>query len=289
MLGRLVALAAIALTCAACSGGRSQVSFVSNERPSSQGATQGVSPSSAAHVENPNGSIELPNDDEVIEPDHPAADSKQERALVHIHGPNGVICSGVVLGPRLVATAQQCLKAEGKGATVLGPDKEYRVEVASSTLTWTVRRAKFAVVPKCEWTELDIAILVLSEPVEWVVPLRVISAPNTGAKVQALGFGRCKGTTNVMKDRIGTVRSRVAEAVVIDVALCKGDIGGPVVDGRDGDVIGLISHRDDPEGSPLRTTTIARLDTIHSRELITQAKLLADGGDTVKVQGVACR
>src|SRR5436190_1128679 len=132
MLGRfaLVAPLALVLLLGACGGGRSQVSFVSNERPSSQGAPQGLTPS-GAHSENPNGSVELPNDDEVIEPEHPSADTKQERALVHIHGPNGVVCSGVVLGSRVVATAQQCLKAEGKGATVLGPDKEYRVEVAS--------------------------------------------------------------------------------------------------------------------------------------------------------------
>ncbi len=289
MLGRY-ALAVILFSAVACGGGHSQVSFVSNERPTAQGAPQGVPPPSAAHAENPNGSVELPNDEEVVEPDRPAADSKQERALVHIHGPNNVVCSGVVLGPRIVATAQQCLKGEAKGVTTLGPDKEYRVEVASSTLTWTARKAKFTVVPKCDWSELDIALLVLAEPVsEWVVPLRIISAPNTGAKVQALGFGRCQGTSNVLKERIGTVRSRVAEAVIIDMRLCKGDAGGPVVDGRDGDIIGLISRRDDPEGSPLQTTTIARLDTTQVRELLAQAKMLADGGDATKTQPVACR
>jgi hypothetical protein len=88
---------------------------------------------------------------------------------------------------------------------------------------------------------------------------------------------------------MGVVRSRVSEAVVIDVPLCKGDTGGPVVDGRDGDIIGVISHRDDPEGSPLRTTTIARLDTVHVRDLLAQAKELVDGTPNMKSEAVACR
>lgn len=264
------------------------MSFASTERPSAYGAPVGLPPPSAARLENP--TTTLPADDEATEPERPAADSKQERALVHIHGPDGIVCSGVVVAPRIVATAQQCLKGETKGARPIAASREYRVEVASSTLTWTNRRAKYAVLPGCEWNELDIGLLVLEEPAPALVqPLRIVSAPNTGARVQALGFGHCPGTTHVMKERTGVVRSRVSEAVVIDIPLCKGDTGGPVVDGRDGDIIGVISHRDDPEGSPLRTTTIARLDTVHVRDLLAQAKELVDGAQNVKAEAVACR
>jgi hypothetical protein len=76
---------------------------------------------------------------------------------------------------------------------------------------------------------------------------------------------------------------------VIDVELCKGDTGGPVLDGASGDLICLISHRDDPEGSPLRTTTIARLDTNEARDLLGQAKQVADGADAATLKGVACK
>jgi hypothetical protein len=289
MSRRLFVVALVLAGGAACGPGQhSQVSFVSNERPSGYAAAQGGQPPSAAHQENPNGSVEL-NEDDFVEPEHPAADTKAERALVHIHGPKDIVCSGVVLGPRLVATAQRCLRGQGKGVTSLGADREYRVEIASSTLTWTNRRAKYAVLPQCDENELDIAILVLEDSIpQLVTPLKIVSAPNTGAQVQALGFGHCKGSKN-LKDRNGTVRSRVSESVVIDVPLCKGDVGGPVVDGRDGEVIGLISRRDNPEGSPLRTTTIARLDTTLARDLLTQAKLLSEGGATAQVQSVACR
>lgn len=273
---------------AGCGGGTSQVSFASTERPNAYGSPAGLPPPSAARLESP--TMALPADEDFVEPEHPAADSKQERALVHIHGPGGMICSGVVVAPRIVATAQQCLKGETKGARELPQDHEYRVEIASSTLTWTTRRARFAVLPGCDFHELDVGLLVLAEPAPSAVePLRIVSAPNTGARVQALGFGHCPGTTRVLKERVGVVRSRVSESVVIDVPLCKGDTGGPVVDGRDGDIIGVISRRDDPEGSPLRTTTIARLDTVHVRDLLAQAKDLAAGTNGVKSEAVACR
>jgi len=199
------------------------------------------------------------------------------------------VCSGVVLGPKLVATAQRCVRgATRRGVVPL--EGAYRVEIASSTLTWTNRVAKHAVLPKCDASELDVAILTLEEPVPPVVqPLRIVSAPGTGARVEALGFGHCVGVARP-KERSGVVRSRVSQAFVIDLALCKGDVGGPVVDGRDGDVIGLISHRDDPEGSPLKTTTIARLDTTAVRDLVAQAQRAADGAaPAAAAEPVACR
>jgi hypothetical protein len=283
---RVVVLGSL-LASAACAG-PTQVSFVNNERPNAGSGGQGLASNSTAHSDAPPGP-ELPNDDVVIEPDQPAAGTKQERALVHIHGPNGVVCSGVVLGPRLVATAQRCLRGEVKGLSEIARDREYRVEIASSTLTWTNRRARYAVVPDCRWRELDLAVLVLAEAAPWVEALKIASAPGTGAKVQALGFGHCAGQKEALKERVGTVRNRTSEGVVVDVPLCKGDTGGPVIDGTDGDVIGLISRRDDPEGSPLRTTTIARLDTTNARDLLAQAKQLADGTDIAKLPGVSCK
>ncbi len=269
-----------------CGGAPTQVSFVSNERPSAQGAPQDVTPASAHH-EHPNGNVELPNDERVVEPEHPLVETKQERALVHVHAPNGVVCSGVVMGTRFVVTSRQCVKGEGRGAVLLAPGRDYTVEIASSSLTWTNRHAKFAIVPSCDANDLDAAVLVLGEPAPWVEPLRVVASPAPGGHIQALGFGNCVGETRPLKSRTGVVRSRAPEAVVVDIPLCHGDIGGAVVEGAD--IIGLISHRDDPEGSPLQTTTITRLDTSSARNLLAQAKLLADLDDASKVHSVACR
>jgi hypothetical protein len=283
-----VSVASLIVLGSACAG-PSQVSFVNNEQPASPtGGAQGLPSPGAAHHESASGVPDLPTDDVVVEPEHPAVGTKQERALVHIHGPDGMLCSGVVVGPRLIATAQRCLRGEPKGAKEIASSREYRVEIASSTLTWTHRRARFAVVPDCRRSELDLGILVLAEPVPWVVPLKIASAPGTGARVQALGFGHCAGQKESIKERLGTVRNRDAKALVIDVPLCTGDTGGPVVDGVDGDIIGLISRRDDPAGSPLHTTTIARLDTTQARELLAQAAQLAEGTEITKLAGVSC-
>lgn len=285
----VVSVVSFGVAATACAGG-AQVSFVNNERPNQQSGAQGLQSNNAAHHTEASGATpDLPADDEVVEPEHPLAGSKQERALVHIHGPNDLTCSGVMLSPRVVATAQRCLRGEPKGFHEIAADREYRIEIASSALTWTSRRPKYAVLPNCKWHELDVGILVLSEPAPWVVGLKVASAPGTGAKVQALGFGHCAGQKESIKERRGTVRNRDSEAVVIDVPLCKGDTGGAVVDGLDGDIIGVISHRDDPEGSPLRTTTIARLDTTEARELLAQAMQLAGGADAAKLAGVTCK
>lgn len=273
---------------------RQRVGFVSDEQPNGNYNAQGPVSRNESHREGPNGGETSRkkdlSEDDLVEPQHPVADTKQERALVHIHGPTARVCSGVVIGPRLVATAQRCFRGMEKGVLTLGADREYRVEVASSAATWTNRRAKYAVVPNCEEEAMDLALIVLEEPVPaLVVPLTVVSAPDVGAHVQALGYGHCKGSKERMTDKVGTVRSLAPDSVVIDVPLCRGDVGGPVIDGNAGAVVGVISHRDNPVDSPLKTTAIARIDTTKARDLIAQATTLADGGDSTKLTAVACR
>lgn len=283
------ALAAVGLVVAVGCGssGSPPVSFVSNERPSAQGAPNTNLDRGAARIENPNGANKELGEDEQVEPEHPLADTKQERATVHIHGPGGRVCSGVVVGQKAVATAQRCLRGLTPGAQA---NADYRVEVASSSLTWTNRKGKYVVLPSCDEKEIDVGIIVLDEAVPaFASPLRIVSAPDTGGRVQAIGFGRCKGSSKLPKERTGSVKNRDEHDVVVDITLCKGDRGGPVVDGRDAELIGLISHRDDPEGSPLRTANIARLDTVWARDLMKQATALAEGGDLAKMTAVACR
>lgn len=286
----LVAVAVVLVL--GCGSSAPPVSFVSNEQPNSQGAPNTNLDRGAARIENPNGgerSNEL-GEDEQVEPEHPLAETKQERATVHIHGPGNRVCSGVVVGAKLVATAQFCLKGLSAGVQPLPTGTEYRVEVASSALTWTNRKGKYAVLPSCDEKEIDVGLLVLDEAVPvFAAPLRIVSAPDTGGRVQALGFGRCKGSSKLAKERTGAVKNRDSHDVVVDITLCKGDRGGPVVDGRESELIGLISHRDDPEGSPLRTANVARLDTVWARDLMKQGNALADGGDASKMQAVACR
>ena len=87
-----------------CGEAAPRVGLVNQEQPVAAGAPVGLENSRDEHHQHSPGGHDLPVDVESIEPAHPAAETKQERALVHIHGPNGVVCSGVVLGPRVVAT-----------------------------------------------------------------------------------------------------------------------------------------------------------------------------------------
>jgi hypothetical protein len=133
-----------------------------------------------------------------------------------------------------------------------------------------------------------LAILILSEPAEWVEPAKVAMAPGIGASISALGFGRCAGEAVRAKGRPGSVVAIESEAITIDVPLCKGDVGGPIVDGNGGALVGLISHRDDPEGSPRKTTTAFRLDTTGARSLVQIATDVAKGLDPAKVGPIGC-
>jgi len=261
-------------------GAAPQLRVANYEDPRTGGSS---APVSHAHNEE---SLELEADAELVEPDHPAVQTPQERALVHVHTPKGV-CTGAVLGARLVLTAHQCVGNELKGASLVADKDSYRVEVASSTLTWTVRHVSAVVAPGCDWNHFDAAILVLDEAVDWVKPLTTATAPAPGAPVQALGYGKCRGETRPFSGRTGQVVTRESDAVVFDVAMCRGDVGGVIVDGGAG-LLGVISHHDDPHGASRHTTTAFRLDTGPARKLLEQADALAHGADAAKLSPVAC-
>jgi hypothetical protein len=264
----------------ACGG---QMSVIGrDEQP--QNAGNRVAPQTHAHNDS---TIELPDDEQIVEPSQPAVGSTQERALAHVHTPKAT-CSGVVLGSRVVVTAHQCV-GEATGVGVVTPSAKFFVEVATSGMTWTKRQVATFVTPGCGWEKLDLAVLVLTDNVEWVKPLRVTTSPPPGGKMQALGFGRCAGETRGLSNRVGELLRREGDALVVDLALCRGDIGGPLVEPTSGDVYGIISHQDDPDNATRRTTTVVRLDTSPARALVAQAASLASGADRGKLDAVACQ
>jgi hypothetical protein len=248
-----------------------QVGIITQD-PAARGAGQGHPPA----PDQPR-SGELEEDENVIEPDHPAVKTPQERALVHLHTPVHT-CSGMVVGPRLIATAHQCFGPDVKG-TFTVPEKDrdaYRVEIASSTLTWTVRRVQSVVTPGCDWKMLDLAIVVLDD-VAPTQPVGLATAPSPGAKVQALGFGKCRGDTKPFSGRTGTVVSRRDSELVVDVALCQGDLGGAVFDTGAGGYVGVISHKGDAGPKAVVATSIARFDTQRARDLMAAADAITKG------------
>jgi hypothetical protein len=228
--------------------------------------------------------MELPSDAEVLEPSQPFVASPEERLLAHVHTPTGV-CSGVVVGSHLIATAHQCMQAARGIGPVTG---QVHIEIASSSLTWAQRTPTKIVTPDCGWEVLDLAVFVVAEPIDWVKAAPLGTVPGPGAKVQAYGFGHCEGERHGIRDKAAGIVTVDSQAFVIDVGLCKGDVGGFVADGG-GSFLGIISHQDDPDDSPRHTTTIFRADTTAARELFAQAQAVADGADATKQKPVSCQ
>lgn len=251
---------------------------MNNERPIQGAMTPHGTPG--------NDERELADNEDNQEPEHPLVETKEERAVVHVHSGDRA-CSGAVLGPRIVATSRRCL-GHPQGVTKLGKADGVKVELASTSLTWTQREGASVLVPACERREMDLAIVVLAEPAAWVEPFAVASAPGPGAGVEAIGYGRCDGpkTKALRRTRI---LEREDEELVLDASLCRGDIGGPVLDGPAGGVIGLISHRHGARDSPRRETAAVRLDTRPARTLVEQARSLAGGTDPATLKPVTCK
>lgn len=272
-----ITLALASLLVLVGTAGCGQVGFVNNERPGLSG-TAPAAVAARAPEENE-------NEPESAEPEHPLVATKLERSVVHVHeGTNA--CSGVMLSPRIVATSRRCVRdAVGVHALAQGKrDLGVRVELASSSLTWTERAGAFAVIPDCERRELDLALVVLAEPAAWIEPLPTASAPGPGASVDAIGYDTCEGGKPTKRAQI---IEREDGAVILDRALCRGDTGGPVV-GSDGALVGVQSRRRGGRESPRKETTVTRLDSAPARALVEQAKALAQGGDPSPLKPVAC-
>jgi len=260
-----------------CGCGATQLGVANYEDPRTTGAP--------IHQHNDD-TIGLPDDEAIVEPEHPMVQTPQERATAHVHTPKD-ICSGIVIGPKEVLTAHQCLPDVTGVVAVSDKDKDaWRVEVASTSLTWTARHVAFVVTPACEWKKLDAAVLVLDEPADWVAPLKASAAPAEGATVQALGFGRCKNEHRPIAQRTGQVLVRQADAIEVEIGLCHGDTGGGFVDGATG-LTAIVSHQDDADNSDRRTTTGFRIDTMAARKLFETAANVAKSSDP-KTAAPAC-
>lgn len=264
----LARMAVAAFVLAAC-GGAPQLRVANYEDPRTGGNPAG---SSHTHFDD---TLELEADSELVEPEHPFVKTPAERAMVHIHTPKGV-CSGSLVAPQLVITAHQCVGNETRGVAAVADKESYRVEIASTTLTWTARKVTQVVTADCDWATFDAALLVLDEAVTTTKPLELATAPAPGAPVRALGFGRCRGETRGFSDRTGQVIEREGDAVVFDIPMCKGDVGGIVFDGN-ATGFGVVSHQDDPNGAARRTTTAFRLDIAVARRLMEKGNAVAGG------------
>lgn len=168
---------------------------------------------------------------------------------------DGSSCTGVIVGPRVIATAAHCVR-NGSKATFTAGGKEYVAKMTRSDLY-----------PR---EDHDLALGVVSEEIEGVRPASIGTVPAEGDRVAIVGYGCTQpggGGGNDGKLRLGMTKVTSLEKydVVTKLeeggALCFGDSGAPLYgDSRGHVVLGLGS-----KGNIQNTSYFVRVDTAASQ------------------------
>jgi hypothetical protein len=216
-------------------------------------------------------------------------------AVVRVVGPQ-MTCSGTLIAEDLVLTAHHCVVERGPHgeftAKSLTP-ASIQVELGGDYLPWGNVGLTAVLAPPCGEAggRGDIAVLVLERKLVGLatIPLRE-AAPHPGELVYAAGFGRCALSAEGIRRREregGPVASVSHGAFEVEASVCPGDSGGPVLDLRTREVVGVISlsAMDYDEGTRGRSV-FTRVDEMP--KLVAYARLVADGGDPSDLPPLSC-
>jgi len=190
---------------------------------------------------------------------------------------NVTLCSGALVAPNLVLTARHCVSraittmpscdADGRShngahlgddadpsaiAIYVGDHVQIDQDAPRAHAMRTLHPTGHVL------CDADVAYLILDRPLTDVpiLPVRLHDSVQLGDEVLPVGFGG--GSTNVIGERRPRERSAVLSvgptansdtgAVLgprefeVDAATCRGDSGGPAIDVRTGEVVGVVSR-----------------------------------------------
>lgn len=187
------------------------------------------------------------------------------------------LCSGALVGKNLVLTARHCVSrsltatpsCDARGNSRNGVHLEEDVDPQSISIYSgpTVRPGQDVPLARATRTlhpvgnvlcDADVAFLVLDHEIEGlpILPMRLTAPVEEGDIVVPIGFGggfaQSVGT-RVPRGRSAVLatgpRANVATGAVlgprefeVDRATCRGDSGGPAIDARSGEIVGVVSR-----------------------------------------------
>ncbi len=257
-------------------------------------------------------SLRLEADTHLLDLSH--IDATPDDWIVHVLS-HGGSCSGALVEPGVVLTAQHCVVDHGDKWVRHAPG-DIRVELGGDYLPWGRVGVVGVVTCPC-WNETargDIAALVLETNLPPEVPTRsarVVAEPWEDEDLMASGFGTRDGSKTVPAAgwsqrallrgyRSGVTTGVMAGSIVVSGLARPGDSGGPVWSRETGDIVGVVSQGTEghhgkasrdaaaPEdGTYVPYTIAARVDTCAG--VLARAHAMATGVPEGRWPSVVCR
>jgi len=225
----------------------------------------------------------------------PAGLASPDDAVVRVVGPQ-MTCSGTLIDEDLVLTAHHCVverDPRGSFTSKLVAASAVQVELGGDFLPWGNVGLRAILAPSCGEAggKGDIAVLVLERKLVGMATIGVTdAAPHAGQGVYPQGFGRCALSDEGIRRREregGTIMAVNAGTFEAQASICPGDSGGPVLDVRTHEVVGVVSlSAMDHDETTRARSVFARVD--QAPKLVAYARLVADGADPADMPDLSC-